>query len=159
MKLVKNISSLNETFELGKLIGENLKPSDLIILNGGLGAGKTTFTQAIGLALGVEEKIVSPTFTIAREYKTSISEVSLIHVDAYRIISSDNLLDELEELDLYSKLSDSIVVIEWGKSLGDALYSDRLDIEIALGHDEQREFTFRSDFSRWSNLDTLLIDK
>lgn len=119
------------THALAARIAGLLRPGDLLILTGDLGAGKTTFTQGLGLALGVQGRISSPTFIIAREHPGMMCEdgrsgPALIHVDAYRLGS----LDELDALDLDSALEDAITVVEWGKGVVEGLSEDRLEIEL-----------------------------
>ena len=72
-----------DTFELGKKLGENCKPGDIILLNGDLGVGKTVFTKGFGKGLGIDEPICSPTFTIMQIYESG--RLPLYHFDVYRI--------------------------------------------------------------------------
>nr|WP_167953013.1 tRNA (adenosine(37)-N6)-threonylcarbamoyltransferase complex ATPase subunit type 1 TsaE [Brevibacterium marinum] len=103
-----------------------LRAGDLLILSGNLGAGKTTFTQSLGKALGVLGRITSPTFVIAREHPSSTEGPTLVHVDAYRLSDAD----ELGDLDLDSELDESITVVEWGAGLAEQLSSDYLGLTI-----------------------------
>lgn len=104
-------------------LAEHLRPGDLVLLSGPLGAGKTTFAQGIGAALGVSERLTSPTFVIAREHR---GRVPVVHVDAYRLGG----LDELEDLDLESELDDAVTLVEWGKGMAEALADAYLLVEI-----------------------------
>lgn len=103
-------NSAEDTFFLGEELGRELLNGDVVILCGNLGSGKTTFTKGIAKSLGIPNEIISPTFTILREYQAS--HCSLIHIDMYRIESEDELenvgIDEIFE-------GNSIVVIEWNK--------------------------------------------
>lgn len=103
-----------------------LRAGDLVLLTGGLGAGKTTFTQGLGEALGVRGPIASPTFIIARTHPSQVGGPWLIHVDAYRLGS----LAELDDLDLDATLDDAVTVVEWGEGAAEALSDDRLHITI-----------------------------
>lgn len=103
-----------------------VRPGDLLLLSGDLGAGKTTFTQGLGEALGVRGPVASPTFIIARTHPSLVDGPALIHVDAYRLGS----LAELDDLDLDATLEDSVTVVEWGEDKAEALADDRLLIRI-----------------------------
>jgi tRNA threonylcarbamoyladenosine biosynthesis protein TsaE len=107
-------------------LAQDLGPGDLVILSGGLGAGKTTFTQGLGRALGVRGDVTSPTFVIARVHPSLGSGPDLVHVDAYRLGG----LAELDDLDLDTSLDDAVTVVEWGTGVAEALASDRLEITI-----------------------------
>jgi tRNA threonylcarbamoyladenosine biosynthesis protein TsaE len=108
------------------VVAPHVRPGDLLLLTGDLGAGKTTFTQGLGAALGVRGPIASPTFIIARTHPSLVDGPPLIHVDAYRLAS----LAELDDLDLDATLEDSVTVVEWGDPAA-ALSEDRLHIEIS----------------------------
>ncbi len=120
------VATPNEMFELGKRIGTQLHKGDLILLNGSLGAGKTLLTQGIGAALGFTD-ITSPTFVISRTHK---GEIPLIHVDAYRLLQSENPSLSLDDLDLDTEREDAITVIEWGGEEAARLSDERLEITI-----------------------------
>lgn len=102
-----------------------LRPGDLVILTGDLGAGKTTFTQGLGAALGVRGDVASPTFIIARTHPSLTAGPDLVHVDAYRLTS----LAELDDLDLDTTLAEAVTVVEWGDDAA-ALSQDRLHLTI-----------------------------
>ncbi len=103
-----------------------LRAGDLIILSGGLGAGKTTFTQGLGRALGVRGPVASPTFIIARTHPSEVGGPALIHVDAYRLTS----LRELDDLDLDTTVDHAVTVVEWGADLAEVLQEHYLRIDI-----------------------------
>ena len=111
---------------LGVRIGQSLKAGDLILINGPLGAGKTVLTQGIGEALGHSD-ITSPTFVISRVHKGALS---LIHVDAYRLVDSENPNLYLDDLDLDSQRESAVIVIEWGGDESARLDDERLEIFI-----------------------------
>lgn len=112
--------------EYGRALGAILQAGDVIMLNGPLGAGKTTLTQGIAQGMGVSERITSPTYVIAVTHRAPENAPNLVHVDAYRLAG----YDELDDLDLDSALIDSALVIEWGQGKAEALNADRLDITI-----------------------------
>lgn len=133
-------------FELGRNVGLRLVAGDLLVLNGPLGAGKTLFTQGIGDALGITG-ITSPTFVISRIHR---GRIPLIHVDAYRLMQSENPIFSLDDLDLDSEREDAITVIEWGGDLAARLSEERLEIFIDRTKDV-REVTAIGHGSRWEN--------
>jgi tRNA threonylcarbamoyladenosine biosynthesis protein TsaE len=120
--------------ELGRRLASVLTAGDLVILSGGLGAGKTTLTQGIGDGLGVRGPITSPTFVIARvhpplaagDYGAAGRGPALVHADAYRLGS----VLELDDLDLDTDTASSVTVVEWGEGLAEGLSADRLEITI-----------------------------
>ena len=119
--------------KLGAQIGEQLKPGDLLLLSGPLGAGKTALTQGIGRALGIKN-ITSPTFVISRIHP---GKIPLVHVDAYRLQGGSTAI--FDDLDLESYLPTRITVVEWGEGLADRLADDYLEIQIEFGaNDGQR---------------------
>ena len=140
------ISTPAEMFELGRKIGSQLRAGDLLVLNGPLGAGKTLLTQGIGQALGITD-VTSPTFVISKIHK---GDVPLIHVDAYRLIQSENPIFSLDDLDLDSEREGAITVIEWGGDLAARLSDERLEIFIDRTNDV-REVSAISHGSRWEN--------
>ncbi|OHR21178.1 tRNA (adenosine(37)-N6)-threonylcarbamoyltransferase complex ATPase subunit type 1 TsaE [Corynebacterium sp. HMSC034A01] len=108
-----------DTQKLGEELGAALEAGDLVVLDGPLGAGKTTFTQGIARGMGVKGRVTSPTFVIAREHSSIGNGPSLVHVDAYRL--GDDPLGELDALDLDSALEEAVVVAEWGGGLVEQL--------------------------------------
>ena len=114
--------------ELGRQVAAELRAGDVVVLTGDLGAGKTTLTRGLGEALGVRGAVTSPTFVIARTHPRADNLPSLVHVDAYRL--SDPL--ELDDLDI--DFAGSIVVVEWGKGMVEALAPQRLEIDIDRPH-------------------------
>jgi tRNA threonylcarbamoyladenosine biosynthesis protein TsaE len=110
-----------------------LRAGDLVVLAGGLGAGKTTLTQGIGQGLGVRGPVTSPTFVIARVHPSLVAGPALVHVDAYRLGG----MAELDDLDLDASLEDSVTVVEWGHGLAEGLSESHLEVALA-GEDERR---------------------
>ncbi len=139
------IKSAQEMFDLGKKVGGELRAGDLILLNGPLGAGKTVLVQGIGAALGFTD-VTSPTFVISRIHK---GPLSLIHVDAYRLLESGNAALYLDDLDLDTSRESAVTVIEWGGAESARLSEDRLEIEIDRS-EEEREVSVRAIGSRWA---------
>ena len=139
------IATAQEMFGLGEKIGAQLRPGDLILLNGPLGAGKTVLVQGIGSALGFTE-VTSPTFVISRTHK---GDLPLIHVDAYRLLESGNAALYLDDLDLDAAREVSVTVIEWGGAESARLSDERLEIDIDRTDDE-RVITIRTVGPRWA---------
>ena len=130
-------SDADQTRALGEDLGRILAAGDLVMLSGGLGAGKTTLTQGIGVGMGVRGRVASPTFIVARVHPSQCDGPDLIHADAYRITD----LNDLETLDLDSSLDESVTVVEWGDGKTEAMSADRLVIEVrrASGGQAQRD--------------------
>jgi tRNA threonylcarbamoyladenosine biosynthesis protein TsaE len=129
--------SVSETHDIGQRVGALLQAGDVVILDGPLGAGKTTFTQGIAQGLGVRGPITSPTFVIARIHPSLIGGPALVHVDAYRV----NSLAEIDDLDMDGDLNNSVVVAEWGIGKVEQLVESPIRISITRADDETRMFT------------------
>lgn len=134
--MIIEINNLEELEKLGIKLGSLLEKKDVICLNGDLGAGKTTFTQAIGKGLGVIEYITSPTFTIINEYE---GRLSLYHFDIYRLCDEEEL-DLLGAQDYF--YSEGVCVIEWANNAENILPKERLDIWIKIVDENRRQFKF-----------------
>lgn len=127
------LADLGATAEFAQMLAQRLRPGDLLVLTGGLGAGKTTFTQALGEALAVEGQISSPTFVLSRIHRAQTDgRPDLVHVDAYRTDAQG-----LESLDLTATLQESITVVEWGRGLVEHALAGPggswLDLELRAG--------------------------
>ncbi|WP_085060375.1 tRNA (adenosine(37)-N6)-threonylcarbamoyltransferase complex ATPase subunit type 1 TsaE [Staphylococcus haemolyticus] len=118
-----SINNLDELNHFANVLVRHLEPSDLILLNGDLGAGKTTLTQFIGKHLGVKRNINSPTFNIIKSYKGS--NIKLHHMDCYRLEDSDEDLG----FDEYFQ-DEGITIIEWSQFIQDLLPKEHLIINI-----------------------------
>ena len=129
-------------FDLGISLSAQLKAGDLILINGPLGAGKTVLAQGIGKGLGIDD-ITSPTFVISRTHKAVLP---MIHVDAYRLIDTDNPYLDLDDLDLDTE--NSVTVVEWGGAESARLSEDRLEISIDRTN-EVRQVEIRAIGARW----------
>ncbi|WP_210134934.1 tRNA (adenosine(37)-N6)-threonylcarbamoyltransferase complex ATPase subunit type 1 TsaE [Staphylococcus sp. GDX8P80P] len=125
------INNLDELDQFANVLVRHLKPGDVILLNGDLGAGKTTLTQFIGKHLGVKRNINSPTFNIIKSYRGS--HLKLHHMDCYRLEDSD------EDLGFEEYFQDKgITVIEWSQFIYDLLPEERLIINIETVNETQR---------------------
>ena len=134
--LTRELGTAEETRELARALAPHLRAGDLVLLNGELGAGKTTFTQGLGEGLGVREGIISPTFVLARRHPNLADGPrpggpDLVHVDAYRLTTAE----DIESIDLEDTLDTCVTVVEWGTGKVEHLSGSRLvvDIERARG--------------------------
>jgi tRNA threonylcarbamoyladenosine biosynthesis protein TsaE len=128
---------------LGIFLSTQLKAGDLILINGPLGAGKTVLAQGIGKGLGIDD-ITSPTFVISRTHK---GVLPMIHVDAYRLIDTENPNLYLDDLDL--DIENSVTVVEWGGAESARLSEDRLEISIDRTN-EIRQVEIKAIGARWN---------
>ena len=128
---------------LGISLSAQLKAGDLILINGPLGAGKTVLAQGIGKGLGIDD-ITSPTFVISRTHKAALP---MIHVDVYRLIDTDNPNLYLDDLDLDTE--NSVTVVEWGGAESARLSEDRLEISIDRTN-EIRQVEIQAIGTRWN---------
>jgi tRNA threonylcarbamoyladenosine biosynthesis protein TsaE len=126
-----------DTRALGSRVAGLLRPGDLVVLSGDLGAGKTTFTQGLGTALGVRGEVTSPTFVISRVHPSLVDGPALVHVDAYRLGG----VAELDDLDLDTSLEEAVTVVEWGTGVAEGLAENRLEIEILRPHGDAADET------------------
>ena len=119
-----SVATAHGMYELGRKLSGYLRPGDLILINGPLGAGKTVLAQGIGAGLGIND-LTSPTFVISRVHKAALP---MIHVDAYRLLDTENPNLYIDDLDL--DIENSVTVIEWGGAESARLSEDRLEISI-----------------------------
>jgi len=124
------VHSVEETWQAAAELAELLKPGRVIALHGDLGAGKTTFVQGLGFALGLKRPVTSPTFTLSTEYQTS--RFKLVHMDLYRLTGPDDLLtigypEYLE--------TGAVVAVEWPERAGDLIPPDALHVTFSLTDD------------------------
>jgi len=136
------VATAQEMFDLGIAISGHLRVGDLVLVNGPLGAGKTVLAQGIGKGLGIRD-ITSPTFVISRVHKGAIP---MIHVDAYRLIDTENPNLYLDDLDLDTQ--SSITIVEWGGAESARLSEDRLEITIDRS-EETRQVDIKAVGARW----------
>ncbi len=143
-----SIASSEDMHALGLKLSQELKAGDLVILIGPLGAGKTTLARGIGQGLEVEGNVSSPTFVIARTHKRE-GNAPLVHVDAYRLTSPQ----QLDDLDI--PFASSIVLVEWGKGLTDEISEHWLEVEIGrdtTGATEERQVKIVGFGNRWAGV-------
>lgn len=135
MKNSKTIvcNNTKETEKFGLALGSKLKGSDVICLNGDLGAGKTTLTKSIGKGMGIDDYITSPTFNIINEY---YSDLNLYHFDTYRLENIDDV--EYLGFDEYF-YSDGVCIIEWADRIKEFLPDQYLELNIKKIDDDKRE--------------------
>jgi tRNA threonylcarbamoyladenosine biosynthesis protein TsaE len=118
--------SADETRDVGRATAGLVHAGDVIVVAGELGSGKTTFVQGLAAGVGIAERVVSPTFTIAREY---VGSVRLVHVDVYRLERAQELLD----LGLEDLADDAVLVVEWGDVAAGYLPADHLAVRLTPG--------------------------
>ena len=143
--------------DLGRRLAALLRPGDLVILAGPLGAGKTTLVQGIGAGLGVRGPVTSPTFVIARVHPpVTGSGPALVHADAYRLGS----FSEVDDLDLDTDAGSAVTVVEWGTGLAEPLAEDRLEITIEPDQDgDARTVRINGHGARWHGVLTGAVDR
>ena len=142
MAHVIHTKTSEETMALGEELGRRLRSGDVVALFGDLGAGKTTFTKGIARGLKLAAEVHSPTFTLIHEHP---GETPLYHVDLYRL--SDER--EVEELGIEEYLqAEGVVVIEWADKMKSLLPPDRLDVDLRMTGDTERELTFEGHSER-----------
>ena len=140
-----SINSVVQMHQFGVKLGAQLKPSDVVVLTGDLGAGKTVLTQGIASAFGIEN-VTSPTFVISRIHK---GLPNFIHIDAYRLLDSG--VNSFTDLDFESYLPNSIFVIEWGATFVTSLTDQYLNIKIFQGDNENaRNIEINGVGQRWA---------
>jgi len=121
------VRSVEETWQVAAEVAKLLKPGSVIALHGDLGAGKTTFVQGLGFALGLRRPVTSPTFTLSTEYQTTAFK--LVHMDLYRLVGPDDLLtigypEYLE--------TGAVVAVEWPERAGDLIPPDAIEVRFSL---------------------------
>ncbi len=145
----------DDTRAVGEAFAELLRPRDAVILTGELGAGKTTLVQGIARGLGVTDQVVSPTFTLVREYR---GRLEIAHVDVYRLERIQDVMDlGLEELGD----GEAVLLVEWGDAVEEILPADHLTIELTgREDDEARRLMFtpggQTWVERWERLEQAL---
>lgn len=146
-------SSVDDTRAVAAAVAGLIRLGDIVLLGGEMGAGKTAFTQGLGLALGVTARITSPTFTIVHEHVGD--GIALHHLDVYRL----EHLHEVLDLGLAELIDEgAVVVIEWGDAVTAALPPEYLEVRLAFGPHgpDQRDLSFTTVGLRWgARLDAL----
>ncbi len=143
--IVAATKSAEDTRELAAAVAGLVRSGDIVLLAGDLGAGKTTFAQGFGRALGVEGPITSPTFTLMRPYE---GRLRLLHCDVYRL----DHLQEILDLGITELVDDeSVALVEWGDRAEAVLPPDFLEVTISYGtSEEERRLDMRSVGRSWS---------
>jgi tRNA threonylcarbamoyladenosine biosynthesis protein TsaE len=148
-----------DTQRAGKEFAVILRPGDIVLLSGQLGAGKTTFVQGVARGLGVSERVTSPTFTMVRQHEcvNDLGVTTLHHADVYRVES----IGEVMDLDLGELVEESaIAIVEWGEIASSVFGRDVLTIVFSVDDNEGRTLNVagalaeqRSDeLSAWARL-------
>ncbi|MGY1728462.1 tRNA (adenosine(37)-N6)-threonylcarbamoyltransferase complex ATPase subunit type 1 TsaE [Geodermatophilus sp. SYSU D01062] len=132
MRREHELPTPEDTRALGAELAAVVRPGDLVVLTGPLGAGKTALTQGLGAALGVTEPVTSPTFVIARVHRGG--RLPLVHVDAYRLGS----VADVDDLDLDASTEESVTVVEWGAGLVERLADEHLEVRLDRRDDDVR---------------------
>jgi tRNA threonylcarbamoyladenosine biosynthesis protein TsaE len=137
-------TSADATKAMAAVIADHVRPGDLLLLVGDLGAGKTTFAQGFARALGVEEPVTSPTFTLARTYP---GRLRMHHVDVYRL----ERMAEVNDLALGELIdSNSVTLIEWGDAIVAALPQAYLEVRLELCDElDDRDISVRAVGQAW----------
>jgi tRNA threonylcarbamoyladenosine biosynthesis protein TsaE len=138
-------ASVDETRDLAAAVAGLARAGDVIVLAGDLGAGKTAFVQGFGRALGVTERITSPTFTLVHVYE---GRLPIHHLDVYRL----DQLSEALDLGLAEMLDDGgVVLVEWGDAITPVLPHDYLEVRLTFGAgDDDRGLALRAVGAPWS---------
>jgi tRNA threonylcarbamoyladenosine biosynthesis protein TsaE len=121
------LATVEDTRAFGRRLAAVLRPGDLVVLTGPLGAGKTALVQGIGAGLEVQGPITSPTFVIARVHR---GRVPLVHADAYRLGDRPDPRAEIDDLDLDASAEEAVTVVEWGAGLVERLNDEYLEVRI-----------------------------
>ena len=152
MRIELRAETADDTRSVGEAFAELLRPRDAVILTGELGAGKTTLVQGIARGLGVTDRVVSPTFTLVREYH---GRLEVAHVDVYRLERIQDVMDlGLEELGD----GEAVLLVEWGDAVEEVLPADHVTIELTGAEDDDaRRLVFtpggRTWVERWEHLE------
>ncbi len=141
----EHLPTPGDTEAFGHHWGRKLRAGDLVVLDGPLGAGKTVLVRGIAAGLGVVGPITSPTFVIAREHPAGARGIPLIHVDAYRLGISQDILGELDGLDLETDLATAVVVVEWGAGMVERLVERHLLVRLCR-HPDSEERTVSAEW-------------
>jgi len=125
-----NVKSVDESWEIAAEVAKLLRPGIVLALHGDLGAGKTTFMQGVGIALGVTKPLTSPTFALSSEYETA--SFKLVHMDLYRLTSPDDLLDigYAEYIE-----NGAVVAVEWSERAQELIPDDAIHVYIEHGEE------------------------
>jgi tRNA threonylcarbamoyladenosine biosynthesis protein TsaE len=142
------LATVEDTQEFGRRLAGILRPGDLVVLSGPLGAGKTALVQGIGAGLEVQGPITSPTFVIARVHR---GRVPLVHADAYRLGDRPDPRAEIDDLDLDASADDAVTVVEWGAGLVERLNDEYLQVRIDRLDDDTRVIELVAHGGDWAS--------
>jgi tRNA threonylcarbamoyladenosine biosynthesis protein TsaE len=156
VELAIRTATADDTRAAGAELAGVLRPHDVVVLTGELGAGKTTFVQGVARGLGATEHVASPTFTLVREYVSG--RVPLAHVDLYRLDREQDVidlaLDELED-------GERVLLVEWGDPVAELLGTERLRVEFVgedpTGTDETRRISFATIGPTWDERGAAIV--
>lgn len=142
------LATVDDTRAFGRRLAAILRPGDLVVLTGPLGAGKTALVQGIGAGLGVQGAITSPTFVIARVHRGA---VPLVHADAYRLGDRPDPRAEIDDLDLDASAEDAVTVVEWGAGMAERLNDAYLQVRIDRLDDDTRVIDLLAHGGDWAS--------
>ena len=134
------VGNLNETLNLGEKLSRKLNPQSIVLLNGPIGAGKTSFVKGIARGLSISEDITSPTFALSHHY--SSGKIPLIHLDLYRLENSSSAKEVFFSEEEEALQSEAILVIEWPELI-EPLIKDFWKIEISYAKNYGRHYLIR----------------
>jgi len=144
MRIELRTGNAEETRAVGEALAEFLRPRDAVALTGELGAGKTTLVQGVARGLGVTDQVVSPTFTLVREYR---GRLDVAHVDVYRLDHLQAVVDlGLEEIGD----GDAILLVEWGDAIDALLPEDHLTVELTESDEGTRRLVMSAAGASWA---------
>jgi len=123
----------SDTRTVARKLAACLAPGDVVVLVGGLGAGKTLFTSGVAAGLGIEETVVSPSFVLVKQYQSGF--LPMVHVDVYRLASTN----EFDDLDVFGMATDGVLIIEWGDAVEQLLPREHLRVMFEVGDDDSRD--------------------
>lgn len=144
---VLTTQSPHETRELGRKLGQLLRPGDLLCLQGDLGAGKTTLTQGIAKGWSSADSVSSPTFVMVNLYRAADGN-PLYHMDAYRIES----LPEAEQIGLDDMLAEGALILEWPERIEALLPKERIWLTLTHQNETEREIAIAASGERYELL-------
>ena len=135
-------NSAEQTMAIGATVSRHARAGDVIALAGELGAGKTQFVRGMAQGIGLEVTVTSPTFVVVQEYLSTFSDKpNLVHIDAYRLKSLEDLESIGWDMSLDEIRAGSIVAIEWADRLEGLLGEDMLTVELAHAGDDERDIS------------------
>ncbi|MEV4415935.1 tRNA (adenosine(37)-N6)-threonylcarbamoyltransferase complex ATPase subunit type 1 TsaE [Catellatospora sp. NPDC049609] len=146
------LTTVDDTRDFGARLAGVLRPGDLVVLSGPLGAGKTALAQGVGRGLRVLGDVTSPTFVIARVHRPDRAAggtVPMVHVDAYRLGNVTDPRAQVDDLDLDASVDDSVTLVEWGEGMVEQLADSYLEVRITRRDDDAREITLVPHHGTW----------